>query len=75
MTEPLSLSQLAARKERRSRVEYAFTADALEEAEADIDSYEQIIAKLVAAGEVLSNGAPKEAWRAWRTLLRELGEK
>lgn len=37
--------------------------------------YEQIVAKLIAAGEVLSNGARKESWKAWRTLLKELGEK
>lgn len=82
MTEPLSLSQLAARKEARREKLVTYPAKGRHrnshdcvEAEDDIDALLQIIANLVAAGEVLSNGARKESWKAWRTLLKELGEK
>lgn len=88
-----TLSELRARKlQRGMEVEVAATGSQgvwdravqrhREEAEADIASYEQIIAMLVAAGEAMYEewGAPEGSeeepeFVAWRTLLRELGEK
>lgn len=97
--QPLSLSQLAARKEARKAawdkfqrsifgmISLAHPSPTERQAEADIDSYVQIIAKLVTAFKAIDieyiailNG--KDSWselteavRKGRTLLKELGEK
>lgn len=91
--QPLSLSQLAARKEKRRNpvkgrpITNKTLNDERAEAEADIDSYVQIIDKLVTAGEAMvrEGTTPQEDnlgdnnWNrsldGWRTLLKDLGEK